>query len=61
MAIVYFMDYYSHYLLGDRFVVQTEHGSLRWILNIRKPKGQMAQWIERLSNFDSEIEQKARC
>jgi hypothetical protein len=34
LAIVYFVDYYAHYLLSKEFLIRTDHGSLRWLLNV---------------------------
>jgi len=56
LAIVYFAEYFRHFLLGCRFVVRTDHGSLRWLMQIREPSGQVARWIERLASFDMEIQ-----
>ena len=56
LAIVYFVDYYAHYLLGKEFLIRTDHGSLRWLLNVKDPEGQMARWITRMSRFDYKIE-----
>ena len=58
LAIVYFMGYYRHYLLGRRVEIRTDHGSLRWLKNLRNPEGQVARWLEKLSAYDWEVEHR---
>ena len=41
LAVVYFMCYYKHYLVGTEVIVRTDHGSLRWLKNIKNPTGQV--------------------
>ena len=59
LAVVYFMEYYKHYLVGRRVVVRSDHGSLRWLKNLRNPSGQVARWIEKLAPFDWKIIHRA--
>ena len=55
LAVVYFMNYYRHYLVSRFVTVRTDHGSLRWLHTMRNPSGQMARWIEKLAPFHFEI------
>ena len=43
LAEVHFIKYFRHYLHGKRFKVRTDHGSLRWLLNLKNPEGQLAR------------------
>jgi transposase InsO family protein len=58
LAVVYFMCYYKHYLIGTTVRVRTDHGSLRWLQNMRNPTGQVARWKERLAPFTWIIEHR---
>ena len=58
LALVYFVNYFRHYLYGKKFRVRTDHSSLRWLMNFKNPEGQVARWIEFLSSFDIEIEHR---
>ena len=58
LAIVYFVEYYRHYLLGRHFTIRTDHGSLRWLMTIKEPSGQTARWMERIAVFDFEIQHR---
>ena len=58
LALVHFVKYFRHYLYGKRFLVRTDHGSLRWLMNFKNPEGQVARWIELLSSFDMKIEHR---
>ena len=50
------VQHFHHYLYGRQFTVCTDHAALKWLLNFRNPEGQIAQWIERLQHYDSQIE-----
>ena len=54
LAVVYFMNYFPHYLLGDdvKVIVRSDHGCLQWLKNLKNPSGQVARWLEKLSVFD---------
>ena len=41
LAVVYFTKFFKHYLLGRRFILRTDHGSLIWISRFREPDGQV--------------------
>ncbi|GBM98025.1 Retrovirus-related Pol polyprotein from transposon 412 [Araneus ventricosus] len=40
------------------FFLRTDHASLRWLLNFREPEGQIARWIQRLQEYDFEIQHR---
>ncbi len=44
-----------YYLTGRHFTVVTDHASLTWLHNFRKPEGMVARWISRLQPFDFAI------
>ncbi|CAG2201045.1 unnamed protein product [Mytilus edulis] len=47
-----------HYLYGRHFLVRTDHGALRWLMNFKNPEGQMARWLEVLGTYDFEIQHR---
>lgn len=55
LAVVKAVKQFHHYLYGRHFIVRSDHGALRWLLNFKNPEGQMAKWIEILSTYDIEI------
>ena len=55
LAVIKFTHQFKHYLLGKPFTVRTDHSSLTWLLNFKNPQGQIARWIEQLSQFDIRI------
>ena len=50
-----FTKYFRPYLLGKRFILRTDHGSLQWLFNFKDPEGQVARWLEALQEMDFEI------
>ena len=59
LAVVNFTKYFKNYLYGKGFRVRTDQSSLRWLLNLKNPEGQLARWLEILSSYDMEIEHRA--
>lgn len=58
LAVVHFVKHYRHYLYGKRFLLRTDHGSLKWLLRFKNPEGQLARWLEVISTYDIEIEHR---
>ena len=55
LAVVTYVQHFRHYLLGRRFELRTDHGSLTWLQGFKEPEGQLARWLERLQEFDFKI------
>ena len=58
LGVVKFTRQYRHYLLGKPFVVRTDHSSLTWLLHFKHPQGQLARWMEELSQYDMRLEHR---
>lgn len=56
LSLITFCDHFRHFLLGREFVIRTDHGALKWLLSFRNPTGQIARWIERISEFRANIQ-----
>ena len=55
LAVVTFILYFRPYILGHKFQLRTDHSSLQWLYRTKEPDGQVAQWLEKLQQFDFEI------
>ena len=55
LAIVHHLKLWKCYLLGRRFIVKTDHSSLKYLHRFREPEGQLARWLDILQPFDFEI------
>ena len=55
LAVVTFVKHFRTYLLGNKFTLRTDNGSLTWLCNFRDPEGQLARWIELLQEYDFDI------
>ena len=55
LAVVRFTRQFRHYLLGRSFTIRTDHNSLTWLLRFKEPQGQIARWLEELSQFNMTI------
>ena len=61
LAVIRFCREYHHYLLGRSFIVHTDHSSLTWLMRSKQPEGQLARWLEELSQFDMTIQHRPGC
>ena len=55
LAVGTFTRQYRPYLMGRRFLLRTDHGSLTWLRNFREVAGQLARLLQRLQELDFEI------
>ena len=58
LAMVKGIEHFHYYLYGRRFTLRTDHASLRWLLNFRQPEGQIARWLQKLQEYDFEIQHR---
>ena len=56
LAVVSAVKRFHHYLYGRQFLVRSDHGALKWLLNFKNPEGQLARWLELLGTYDMHIE-----
>ena len=59
LAVVVFLKHFRHYLYGQRVRVRTDHGALRWLLNFKNPEGQLARWLEVITQYQLTLEHRA--
>lgn len=58
LAVVTATKHFRPYLYGQQFKLRTDHASLRWMVNLKDPTGQVARWLERLQEFNFIIEHR---
>ena len=58
LAAVAMTDKFRHYLWGRKFLLRTDHSSLRWLLNYRDADGLLARWLAKLQTYDFDIEHR---
>ena len=59
LAVVHFIKTFRPYLYGKKFVLRTDHSALRWMMNFKEPEGQLARWLDTLSEYDFEVQHRA--
>lgn len=59
LAVVRLTRQFRHYLLGKKFIVRTDHNSLIWLMRFRYIEGQLARWLEELSQYSMHIIHRA--
>lgn len=55
LAVVKFCRQFRHYLLGRFFLIITDHNSLVWLTRFKHIEGQLARWLEELSQYNFKI------
>ena len=55
LALVWGVRQFRPYLYGRTFSARTDHNSLRWLHNFREPEGQVARWLEILSEYNFQV------
>jgi len=58
-AIVEMITHFRHYLWGRKFLLRTDHSSLRWLKNYSDADGMLARWLAKLEQYDFRIEHRA--
>lgn len=59
LSVHTYMNKFKHYLMGQHFIVRTDHRALLWILNWEKPNtSQFCLWKADLEIFDFEIQHR---
>ena len=53
LAIICFTRQFKLYLLGRQFTVRTDHSRLKWVLGFKELQGQLARWMQELSQIES--------
>ena len=59
LAVVAFCHHFKHYLLGRKFLLRTDHSSLPWLFRFKSPQGQLARWLEEVSQYSFKVEHRA--
>lgn len=58
LAIVKAAAHFHCYIYGQEVNVRTDHGALTWLLSFKNVEGQMARWLERLSQYRFSIKHR---
>lgn len=55
LAVIFAVEKWRHYLLGRRFMIKTDHQSLRYLLDQRVSTANQQKWITKLMGMDYDI------
>jgi len=58
LAVIWGCEHYRPYLIGQKFLVETDHQSLKWLME-QKKSGRLERWVLRLSEFEMDIKHRA--
>ena len=55
LGIVYGLKHFRHYLLGNSFLLRTDHSALTSLLKAPEPVGQQARWLDLIAEYHFKI------
>ena len=55
LAVIFGINNFEPYLYGRKFVLHTDHHSLKWLMSISDPSGRLARWSLLVQQYDFEI------
>ena len=58
LAVIKAIKHFRPYLIGTKFRLRTDHASLIWLYKRNEPSDQVARWLERMAEFDFELEHR---
>ncbi|MEL7307077.1 MAG: reverse transcriptase domain-containing protein [Pseudomonadota bacterium] len=59
LAVYKYVKHFNHYLMGQKFLIRTDHRALTWMLNWKRPNtSQYCSWIAELELYDFDIEHR---
>ena len=56
LALEWAKENFETFFYGEHFLSRTDHSALPWLENLKNPRRHVARWLERLSDFDFEVE-----
>ena len=58
LAVIFALDKFRSYLIGNKVIIHTDHATLKYLLNKANAKPRLIRWILLLQEFDIEIKDK---
>ena len=55
LAIINVVKHFRPLLFGREFTIRTDHASLPWLLRMPNPAGQLARWLEILTEYNFQL------
>ena len=58
LSAIFGIKKFEPYLYGRKFVLHTDHHSLKWLMSINDPSGRLARWSLLVQQYDFEIQHR---
>ena len=58
LAVIFGIKKFEPYLYGRKFILHTDHHSLKWLMSISDPSGRLARWSLLVQQYDFEIKHR---
>lgn len=61
LAVVWSVKRLRQYLLGRKFIIQSDHQALKYLISVKDPSSRLLKWRLRLEGYEYQIEYKKGC
>ena len=58
LAVIFGIKKFEPYLYGRKFILHTDHHSLKWLMSISDPSGRLARWSLLVQQYDFDIQHR---
>ena len=58
LAVVASIEHFHYHLYGRTFKIRTDHSALQWLTHFKNPERQLVRWIQKLQQYDFQIEHR---
>ena len=55
LVFIIFTTHFRHFLLGQKFMIASDHRALQWLHNFKYPEGLTGRWLEKNSFFQLRV------
>ena len=55
LSVIVAVEKCQPYLLQSRFTIAVDHQELRWLMQLKNPRGRLARWALNLQSYNYEI------
>ncbi|CAJ0745683.1 3178_t:CDS:2 [Entrophospora sp. SA101] len=59
LGIIWAIKHFHTYLSGSKFKLIIDHAALKYLNNMKEPKGKLACWIMTLQSYNFEVERRS--
>jgi len=59
LAVVYGLKHFRQYLIGQKFVIRSDHAAWQWLRRTPEPMAQAGRWLAIMKEFEFTVQHRA--